>query len=425
MRIPYRWAIVLCLVCLVQAPALAQPSSGANLIMNKRVQEELNLTADQARSLEVGLRKVQEKYREQFANVPVVRPGTDPRPGAAPMPDPKTVAELVHKRDAENKKVLAEVLKPEQASRLKQIELQLEGLRALTNKEVALALKLTDDQKSQVKKLFDGIATATSMAAPPGLTGPEGLDAANKAFGEAWNKAFKAATEKIPSLLTPEQRRRWEGMTGAPFQLEPVVAPKGGPADAPQVGFIKIEARGNLVRNGPDYFLVVNQNKVLVRSNADKSAVNKTLLAHKDSAVVLKGNLSWLPKGAQVNSDDDYALGIVVQEEAQLRRLDQKDPAPHYIKVEARGEWMIQDNSLVVLVQLQETPAKRVFVSGPWRIWGLDRLSAVLLKTKQAAIAGHATWESPVGTYRVVFRLQAPQLVDPPLDWNIPRDQGK
>ena len=46
-----------------------------------------------------------------------------------------------------------------------------------------------------------------------------------KAYVEAWNKAFKEATGKIPSLLTPEQLKRWEAMTGAPFQLEPESGP--------------------------------------------------------------------------------------------------------------------------------------------------------------------------------------------------------
>jgi hypothetical protein len=212
-----------------------------HITAKKRVQDELKLTKAQVKSLEEGLRKVGEEILEQFANVPVVRPGTDPKPGAAPaMPDPKMVAELVHKRDAGYKKVLAEVLKPEQASRLKQIELQLEGLRALQNKEVALALKLTDDQKRQVKKLFEDIANSVAAAAgrvPSGAdqeTMRKFREEQDKAFTEAWNKAFKEATEKIPSLLTPEQRRRWEAMTGAPFRLEPVDAPKRGPADNPK-----------------------------------------------------------------------------------------------------------------------------------------------------------------------------------------------
>ena len=215
-------------------------------------------------------------------------------------------------------------------------------------------------------------------------------------------------------------------MIGAPFQLETVDAPKNSPADE-KVGHIKVEARGRVIEKknndgSTPYFLRVDQNEWLIRTKADKATVIRHVLDLKDAEVVLNGNLAWLPKGARADSDDDYALGFVIQEEAQLRRLDPKDQSPHYIKVEARGDWMILDNSLVVLVQLQETPAKRVFVSGSWRSWGLDRLSSVLAKTKQATIAGYATLE--VRTDLVIFRLHAPQLIDPPLQ-GISRDQGK
>jgi len=49
----HRWAIVLCVACVIQAPAQAQDFqplprlSGSNLIHNKSVQEELKLTAEQ------------------------------------------------------------------------------------------------------------------------------------------------------------------------------------------------------------------------------------------------------------------------------------------------------------------------------------------------------------------------------------------
>ena len=199
------------------------PASGVNLIMNKSVQKELNLTADQMKDLRAGAQKVLEKYREQLANIPVVR-GDPTRAGSAvEMHDPKMVAELHNQTDAENKKLLAKVLKPKQISRLKQIDLQLDGIRALLqNKEVALALKLTDDQKGKVKKLFEDINAHAKSVAP--LANPDEEKTVQetrlKAHVEAWNEAFKKATGKIPSLLTPEQRRRWEAMTGVPFQLE-------------------------------------------------------------------------------------------------------------------------------------------------------------------------------------------------------------
>jgi len=207
------------------------PASGVNLIMNKSVQKELSLTADQMKDLRAGAQKVREKHREQLANIPVVR-GDPSQPGSAvEMPDPKMAADLRNQTDAENKKLLAEVLKPKQISRLKQIDIQLEGIRALLqNKEVALALKLTDDQKGKVKKLFEDIhAHAMSVAPLPRPDDDKTVkETQMKAHHEAWNKAFREATGKIPSLLTPEQRRRWEAMTGEPFQLEPEPEP---PAD--------------------------------------------------------------------------------------------------------------------------------------------------------------------------------------------------
>ena len=204
------------------------PASGVNLIMNKSVQKELNLTADQMKDLRAGAQKVREKYREQLANIPVVRGDPTHAGSAVEMPDPKMVAELRNQTDAENKKLLAEVLKPKQISRLKQIDLQLEGIRALLqNEEVALALKLTDDQKGKVKKLFEDIrAHAASVAPVPGPDAEKTVrETALKAHHEAWDEAFKEASGKIPSLLTPEQRRRWEAMTGTPFQLEPEPEP--------------------------------------------------------------------------------------------------------------------------------------------------------------------------------------------------------
>jgi hypothetical protein len=92
----------------------------------------------------------------------------------------------------------------------------------LLNKEVALALKLTDEQKGKVKKLFEDIrAHAASVAPVPGPDAEKTVrETALKAHHEAWDEAFKEASAKIPSLLTPEQRKRWEAMTGAPFQLE-------------------------------------------------------------------------------------------------------------------------------------------------------------------------------------------------------------
>jgi RNA polymerase sigma factor (sigma-70 family) len=229
-----------------------------------------------------------------------------------------------------------------------------------------------------------------------------GQDDKKPAAEKPVESAAKSSKEKkVPSAKKPESQEV-DGLQAG---------------NATKLGFIKIEARGDLVRKGADYFLVVKQNKFpttewLVRSNADKSAINKILLSHKDCAVVLTGDLSWLPKGAQVNSDDDYALGIVISAEAQLRRGNVFDTTAPYVKFEAQGDPWVIDNSLYVRVQLQEKPAKKVTVFG--QIGNLGQLMTVLPKF-QAKVAGYVTWE-PRPSDEYAFRLPFIDIdkLDPP-----------
>jgi hypothetical protein len=202
----------------------------AHLFWNERVQKELKLTEEQVKSFQDGLQKVQEKYREEIGKVTfggglpgaAAVPGAAPpggRPGTAPGlgPDPEQIAELAKKVGAENNKAIAGVLKPEQAKRFTQIELQLQGIRALQSEEVVKALDLTADQKKKVKTLCEDLESNTKF--------PEGVvrdPAEMRKIMEAQKKLFK---EAAPSLLTPDQRKKWEELTGAPFELEPAREP--------------------------------------------------------------------------------------------------------------------------------------------------------------------------------------------------------
>jgi RNA polymerase sigma factor (sigma-70 family) len=223
--------------------------------------------------------------------------------------------------------------------------------------------------------------------------------------GQALGVANKEGEAQAPTTRTVGAANSPETQKKEPAQKDTQENGKAG--NAMNLGFIKIEARGDLVRKGADYFLVVKQNKFpttewLVRSNVDKSAINKILLSHKDCAVVLTGNLSWLPKGRQVNSDDDYALGIVISAEAQLRRGNVFDTTSPYVKFEAQGDPWVIDNSFYVRVQLQEKPAKKVTVFG--QIRNMGQLMTVFPKLNQATVAGYVTWE-PKPSDEYAFRL--------------------
>src|SRR5262249_2375944 len=132
------------------------PFGGGNAhrFSDQRVQKELKLTAEQVKSIQDGLEKVQEKYREEIGKVRI--PGAPAVPGGTEGGlDPEQFAALTRKVREENQKVIAGVLKPEQAKRLKQIELQFLGVNVVQSEEVVKALDLTADQKRQMNTLVE------------------------------------------------------------------------------------------------------------------------------------------------------------------------------------------------------------------------------------------------------------------------------
>jgi hypothetical protein len=187
-----------------------------HLFSDQRVQKELKLTEDQVKRIQDGLQKVQEKYREELGKVGGRIPGAPAVPGAGGGLDPEQFAALTKKVGEENQKVIAGILKPEQVKRLKQIEVQFQGVRALQSEEVVKALNLTDDQKRRHKALVEVFVNDSLK-----LVSQTPVRDRQKAY----QKLFMETVEKIPSLLTPDQRKTWKELTGEPFDLWPVRAP--------------------------------------------------------------------------------------------------------------------------------------------------------------------------------------------------------
>jgi uncharacterized protein (TIGR03067 family) len=121
--------------------------------------------------------------------------------------------------------------------------------------------------------------------------------------------------------------------------------------------------------------------------------MSKILSNLKDGRVIVTGNLVWLPKGPQVNADDDYALGIVFEKETQIRdRREEKDSVPDYLKVEAKGTVVWKDY-YQLHVQLQEKPARKL-VFGFW----IDEPNPLLkklneLKGREVVVSGSPRWQ--------------------------------
>jgi Spy/CpxP family protein refolding chaperone len=211
MRIRLQSIFVLVLAAWLASPALGQPPFGGRgggfggpgmLLQNTGVQKELKLTDEQIQKIKDVAQKIQEKHKDDFAALAKIDQ----------QERREKFQELFKTIGEETEKGLADVLKPEQSKRLKQISLQQRGSQAFNEEDVQKTLKLTDDQKDKIKTLNEDA----------GKEMREIFQNAQGNFREAGEKAGalrKETMEKVMALLTDEQKKAWKDMTGEPFEV--------------------------------------------------------------------------------------------------------------------------------------------------------------------------------------------------------------
>jgi hypothetical protein len=109
------------------------------------------------------------------------------------------------------------ILQAPEFKRLHQIELQVQGPRAFRESSAIEELKLTAKQKKEIRRINE-----ETMGALFGLLDrPGGFGKGKGKGGKEFNleRIQKAEVERIVTkVLTPEQKVRWQELTGAPFQ---------------------------------------------------------------------------------------------------------------------------------------------------------------------------------------------------------------
>jgi len=202
-----RFAALVLAIGLV-APLFAQRQPGgmgrggitASMLMTqKSVQEELKMSDDQIAKVE----KVNKDIREKF--------GAEMKDS---FKDKEKMADLMKKMSAETTKALADVLKPEQTKRLKQIEIQLGGLNALTSDEVSKALSLSDKQISDAKAMAEDLNKDRGE-----IMKEAGKDKDKRAEAtEKVAKLTKETTAKFLDKLSADQKKTYTAMIGEEFK---------------------------------------------------------------------------------------------------------------------------------------------------------------------------------------------------------------
>ena len=177
-------------------------SGPSQLVLREEVQKELKLTGEQI----IKVKGVNDKIRKELENEFAKLAELDGRER-----DRKKM-ELAKRITKQATAGVEAVLTPPQMTRLKEIALQQAGVQGLKNPEVEDALKLTEKQKEQIQAVMQGaIAEMRDL-----------FEQARDAYEES-QKAAVALREKTyakaMTILTAEQKQKWQELQGKPFTL--------------------------------------------------------------------------------------------------------------------------------------------------------------------------------------------------------------
>jgi Spy/CpxP family protein refolding chaperone len=107
------------------------------------------------------------------------------------------------------------VLQPGQRERFEQIQLHVQGARALAREDIAEKVGLTQEQRQQIREIIrENMGGRDGERPNPGEWNPQELRA-------QMEQRRQEIERKILQVLTAEQRAKWESMLGAPFELRP------------------------------------------------------------------------------------------------------------------------------------------------------------------------------------------------------------
>lgn len=189
------------------------------LLMMQEVRDELEVTEEQMTQL----REAMDSLRGEGPGFG--RPGANWR-DASEEEREKMRTEMMERAKERADKVkakLTEILLPMQLERLEQIAVQVQGVNALNNPDVAKKLELTEQQVTEIRTTiqdaFSGLRDQMREAFESGDRGN---------IREKMQELRKGLEEKVVAQLTDAQREAFEKMKGEPFEL-PAGAAFGGP----------------------------------------------------------------------------------------------------------------------------------------------------------------------------------------------------
>jgi Spy/CpxP family protein refolding chaperone len=185
----------------------------AGLLQNEKVQKEIELTAEQKEKIQKIGTEAREAMRSKMGDMQNLSQEERRAKFQEMRKDMEEAA-------AQTEKKIEGALLPNQVKRIKEIQLQVQGIRALANADVQKELGLTDDQKAKLKAIDEEAAKGRPQFTP-----------GQRPSQEDFQKMRDARTEtekKLTDVLTDEQKKKLEEMKGEKFDTSGLRGGFGG-----------------------------------------------------------------------------------------------------------------------------------------------------------------------------------------------------
>lgn len=186
--------------------------TGLNLLRRKDVATDLKLSTEQTAKVDALVKKTDEERR---ARMEERRNGG----GGGQNFDPETFRAEQQKQQEAQKKEIAGILTPEQVKRLGEIEVQLQGTRALMNPEVQKKLAITDDQKTKLQQAQQSSGQKMRDMMEDMRSGGGQPD--QEKMRQAMTEMQKSVETEMMKVLTEKQKTEFEALKGKPFKADP------------------------------------------------------------------------------------------------------------------------------------------------------------------------------------------------------------
>ncbi|MCC6125316.1 MAG: hypothetical protein IT426_10165 [Pirellulales bacterium] len=190
------------------------------LLMNEAVQKEIELTADQKEQLQKLSTETRDAMRARMGDMQ----NLSQEERRAKMQEMRKEME---EAAAKTQKKVEGILLPHQLKRIKEISLQMQGLRALANPEVVKELGLTEEQQAKIKSINEESMKAMQEMFQGGFRNLS--DEERTAAREKMDKSRKDIETKLTDVLTAEQKEKLEKMKGEKFDTSTLRGGPGGP----------------------------------------------------------------------------------------------------------------------------------------------------------------------------------------------------